>query len=53
MGKCAALQGPALQGVMHAGGVLADNLVPKQSLQSLRTVFAPKVTPSLQNLASL
>ena len=29
---------------MHAGGVLADSLVGKQSLQSLRAVFAPKVT---------
>lgn len=30
-------------GVMHAGGVLADALVPKQSAASLRTVFGPKV----------
>ena len=38
-------------GVMHAGGVLADGLVPRQSAASLRTVFGAKV-PLLQNILS-
>ncbi|BDA51455.1 probable oleandomycin polyketide synthase, modules 5 and 6 [Coccomyxa sp. Obi] len=29
--------------IVHAGGVLADNLLPSQTLASLRTVFAPKL----------
>lgn len=28
---------------MHAGGVLSDALIPKQSLQTMRPVFAPKI----------
>lgn len=30
-------------GFIHAGGVLADGLVPKQTAASLRTAFGPKV----------
>ena len=33
---------PQLQGVMHAGGVLADATFANQSLASLRQAFAPK-----------
>ena len=29
--------------VVHAGGVLADGLLPSQTLASLRSVFAPKL----------
>ena len=32
-------------GLIHAGGVLADALVPKQSAASLRIAFGPKVLP--------
>ena len=28
---------------MHAGGVIEDNLVQKQTLKGIRAVFAPKV----------
>lgn len=31
-------------GFLHAGGVLADGLVPKQTAASLRAVFGPKVS---------
>ena len=31
------------RGVIHAGGVLADGVIPSQSASSMRTVFAPKV----------
>ena len=36
--------GQALDGFMHAGGVLADALVPNQTAASLRSVFSPKVS---------
>ncbi len=36
-------QGPALQAVLHAAGVLADSLLDKQSAGSFRRVFAPKL----------
>ncbi|MED5470008.1 MAG: KR domain-containing protein, partial [Cyanobacteriota bacterium] len=36
------LRSPVAQ-VMHAGGVLADMLLGSQTMQSMRTVFAPKV----------
>lgn len=38
-----AAQGPALQAVLHAAGVLADSLLDKQSAGSFRRVFAPKL----------
>ena len=31
-------------GFIHAGGVLADGLVPKQTAASLRAAFGPKVS---------
>ena len=31
---------------MHAGGVLADALVPNQTAASMRAVFSPKVYPN-------
>ncbi|CAL5223543.1 g6075 [Coccomyxa viridis] len=48
---CACSQGlhKPWNGYMHAGGVLADALVPKQSAASLRTVFSPKVN-ALSNI---
>ena len=33
-----------LSGIVHAGGVLADGMIPKQTAASIRTVFAPKVS---------
>ena len=35
--------GPQLAGVLHAGGVLQDALVPNQTAGGMRAVFAPKV----------
>ena len=35
---------PAVAGVMHAGGVLADATVANQTLAGIRAVFAPKAT---------
>jgi hypothetical protein len=40
---CGLLGGLGLQGVMHAGGVLADSVLSNQTAQSVRQVFAPKV----------
>jgi len=39
----AAGSGKPLAGIVHAGGVLADGMVPNQTASSIRTVFAPKV----------
>lgn len=36
-------EGPPLTGVVHAGGVLADAMIPKQTADAVRSVFAPKV----------
>ena len=36
--------------VVHAGGVLADGLLPSQTLASLRSVFAPKLAGASDNL---
>ena len=36
--------GQALDGFMHAGGLLADALVLNQTAASLRSVFSPKVS---------
>ena len=44
-------QGPQLQGIMHASGVLADATFGNQSAASLRKAFAPK-TSSAANLHS-
>ena len=33
-----------LSGIVHAGGVLADGMIPNQTAASIRTVFAPKVS---------
>lgn len=38
--------GPALQGVLHAAGVLADATIANQSLAGIRAVFSPKVAPA-------
>ena len=38
---------------MHAGGVLADALVPNQTAASMRAVFSPKVYPSTLMLVPL
>jgi hypothetical protein len=35
---------PAVAGIMHAGGVLADATVANQTLAGIRAVFAPKAT---------
>jgi len=40
---------PALVGVLHAGGVLSDATLANQTISSIRTVFAPKIT-ALQKL---
>lgn len=36
-------EGPALRGVVHAAGLIADALLPSQSVESLKRVMAPKV----------
>lgn len=36
--------------VAHAGGVLADGLLPSQTLGSLRRVFAPKLAGASCNI---
>ena len=36
--------GPELQGVLHAGGVLQDATVPKQTAATVRAVYGPKVS---------
>lgn len=36
-------EGPLLTGVVHAGGVLADAMIPNQTAAAVRSVFAPKV----------
>jgi hypothetical protein len=38
-----------LKGFLHAGGVLADALVPQQDAASIRTVFGPKAWDSQRN----
>ena len=43
LAAAAAASGHPVLGVMHAGGVLADGVLAAQSLDSLRTVWAPKV----------
>ncbi|UPQ99391.1 polyketide synthase [Chloropicon primus] len=40
---CHLLGGLGVQGVMHAGGVLADSVLSNQTAQSVKQVFAPKV----------
>ncbi len=49
-GLAAAAQsgGHPVQGIMHAGGVLADATLAAQTLASLRTAFAPKVQAASQ-----
>ena len=47
-----ALAGPELVGVLHAGGVLQDALLPNQTAAGVRAVFAPKASGSA-NLARL
>lgn len=37
------LAGPALAGVLHAGGVLQDATLPKQTKAGIQAVFAAKV----------
>ncbi len=37
-----------LSGLMHAGGVLADGVFASQTLGSLRTAYAPKVSAAVQ-----
>ena len=44
--------GSQLQGVMHAGGVLSDATIHKQTVQRFRQVFAPKVCGMCQPRAS-
>jgi len=48
---CELLGGLGLQGVMHAGGVLADSVLGNQTAQSVKRVFAPKVA-GLHHLAN-
>ena len=49
IGGCNDSAPPAsIQGIMHASGTLADNLVPRQSMQGIRTVTAAKVDPALR-----
>ena len=40
---CHMLGGLGVQGVLHAGGVLADSVLSNQTAQSVKQVFAPKV----------
>lgn len=46
-GAAAALQGPVsarpLTAIVHAGGLLADSVIPNQTLEGIKSVFAPKV----------
>ena len=43
---------PPLRGIMHAAGVLSDNMISKQTLESIEYVLKPKVYGSwhLHNL---
>ncbi len=43
--RSAAQGGVALQGILHAAGVLADATIAKQTLEGTRAVFASKVHP--------
>ena len=40
--------GRTIQGVMHAGGVLADGILSSQTMGCVRTVFGPKVQAAAQ-----
>lgn len=41
--EVAAGSGKPLAGIIHAGGVLADGMIPNQTASGIRSVFAPKV----------
>jgi hypothetical protein len=38
-----------MKGLFHAGGVLADALVPNQTAAGVKTVFGPKVSTAACN----
>ncbi len=40
-----------IQGIMHAAGMLADDLIARQSMQGIRAVTAAKVEPALKLIA--